>query len=296
MTSALAGNVQLPPQQSVNIGPAVSGATSGINSLQSTYGGLGGSVLPQAQATASNLYNNPFAQQGLAGAQGAAGLGGNAALSGYNTGNYLTNAGTSLVPYAQQIMQSGFDPQQALYNQQYQQNQAQTNVQNAMSGVATTPYGAGLANQSSQNFNTNWENQELARQAQAAQAAGGLVSAGAGVAGQGVTMANQAPSQLVQSAMIPYATYSDIGQGQNQALSQLLGIGQSGANLSNMSVQDFLGLLSGGNSANSVANQQGQLALNQANLAFNQYDTLADEGAGVLGNLFPSLKPALSAI
>ena len=296
MTSALAGNVQLPPQQSVNIGPAVSGATSGINSLQSTYGGLGGSVLPQAQATASNLYNNPFAQQGLAGAQGAAGLGGNAALSGYNTGNYLTNAGTSLVPYAQQIMQSGFDPQQALYNQQYQQNQAQTNVQNAMSGVATTPYGAGLANQSSQNFNTNWENQELARQAQAAQAAGGLVSAGAGVAGQGVTMANQAPSQLVQSAMIPYATYSDIGQGQNQALSQLLGIGQSGANLSNMSVQDFLGLLSGGNSANSVANQQGQLALNQANSAFNQYGTLADAGAGVLGNLFPSLKPALSAI
>ena len=296
MTSALAGNVQLPPQQSVNIGPAVSGATSGINSLQSTYGGLGGSVLPQAQATASNLYNNPFAQQGLAGAQGAAGLGGNAALSGYNTGNYLTNAGTSLVPYAQQIMQSGFDPQQALYNQQYQQNQAQTNVQNAMSGVATTPYGAGLANQSSQNFNTNWENQELARQAQAAQAAGGLVSAGAGVAGQGVTMANQAPSQLVQSAMIPYATYSDIGQGQNQALSQLLGIGQSGADLSNMSVQDFLGLLSGGNSANYNANQQGQLALNQANSAFNQYDTLADEGAGVLGNHFPSLKPALSAI
>ena len=285
MTSALAGNVQLPPQQSVNIGPAVSGATSGINSLQSTYGGLGGSVLPQAQATASNLYNNPFAQQGLAGAQGAAGLGGNAALSGYNTGNYLTNAGTSLVPYAQQIMQSGFDPQQALYNQQYQQNQAQTNVQNAMSGVATTPYGAGLANQSSQNFNTNWENQELARQAQAAQAAGGLVSAGAGVAGQGVTMANQAPSQLVQSAMIPYATYSDIGQGQNQALSQLLGIGQSGANISNMSISDLIAQLSGGNQANSVANSIYGNQLQGAQNVFNNTGTLAQSGAGVAGDL-----------
>ena len=32
------------------------------------------------------------------------------------------------------------------YNQQYQQNQDQTNVNNAMNGVAGTPYGAGLAN------------------------------------------------------------------------------------------------------------------------------------------------------
>lgn len=297
MGSLLASNVQLPPQQSLNIGPTSNAAFSGIGDLSNTYSGLGGSVLPFAQQTAGNLYNNPYASQAQSGANLASGIGANAALTGYGTGAGLidtgqgvTGAGMGLLPYAQPILQAGFDPQNALYNRTLQQVQDQSNVNNAMAGVATSPYGAGLTNQATGNFNIDWQNNLLNRMSTAAGAAGGLTSAGAGAAntgagitGQGVGMMNQAPSQLVQSATIPYATYSDIGTGQNQALSQLLGLGTSGANLSNLPISDLISLLGAQNSANSVANQQAQTALNQSNLGFNQIGTLADAGFGLMG-------------
>lgn len=266
MTTASSVNVPTPTTNPFQ-GQSFSDAYSGISNLGSTYSGLGASVLPQAQTTASNLYSNPGAGSGIAGAWGAQALGIPAAYSSFNTG-------ASLLPYATQIEQTGMDPQQALYNRTLQQVQDQSNVNNAMAGVATTPYGAGLTNQATSNFNIDWQNQQLARETQAGQAASALDTTG-------TQLMNQAPSQLVQSAMIPYATYSDIGQGQNQALSQLLGIGQSGANLSNMSITDLLNFLGVGNQASGVANQAAQTQLNQANSEFSQ---LAQIGTGA-GNL-----------
>lgn len=299
MGNLLASNVQLPQQQSLNIGPTSNAAFDQIGNLTGSYSGLGPSVLPAAQQTASNLYNNPYATTAQSGANFASGIGENAALTGYNTGGGLigtgqniTGAGMNLLPYAQPILQQGFDPQNALYQRTLQQVQDQSNVNNAMAGVATSPYGAGLTNQATGNFNIDWQNNLLNRMATAAGAAGGLTSTGAGVGqtgagitGQGVNMMNQAPSQLVQSATIPYATYSDIGTGQNQALSQLLGLGTSGANLSNLPIQDLISLLGAQNQTNSVANQQGQLALNQQNQNFNQLGTLGSAGLGLLGML-----------
>lgn len=285
MTSSLASNVSVPSAQTTNIGSTIGGIQGGINSL-SPYSSLGTSVLPYAQTTSNNLYNNPYAPQAQAGANQAAGIGQTAALGGYNTGGQIAGAGTSLLPYATSILNTAFDPQQALYNQQYALNQQQGAVNNAQAGVATTPYGAGLQDQSGQNFNIAWQNNLLNRMATGAQAADALTSTGANVAGQGVTMQNAAPGQLVQSATIPYATYSDIGQGQDTALSQLLGIGGQGANLSNMSVQDLLSLLGGQNQANTVGNQAAQTQLNQSNLAYNQLFGqygLAPQAASVLG-------------
>ena len=303
MGSLLASNVQAPQGfQLPGMGGAASGAFGGIQNLQNTYGGLGGSVLPFAQQTASNLYNNPYAVQGQQGANFASGLGENAALTGFNTGGGLIGAGQNIVgagmgllPYAQPILQAGFDPQNALYNRTLQRVQDQSNVNNAMSGVATSPYGAGLTNQATGNFNIDWQNNLLNRMSSAAGAAGGLVNTGAGAAqtgagitGQGVGMMNQAPNQFVQSAMIPYATYSDIGTGQNQALSQLLGLGQSGANLSNLPIQDFLSYLGIGNQANQVANQRFADQLKQNELGFNEIGSLLSGGAGILG-MIPGL-------
>lgn len=278
-----ASSVNLPGVQTTNISPTISNAFGQIAGLGSTYGGVGTSALGTAEGVASNLVNNPYASQAQAGAGQAASLGNTAALAGYGIGQSLAGAGGSLVPYASSIMQAGFDPQQALYNQQFALNNQQANVTNAQSGVATTPYGAGVVDQSNQNFNTNWQNQQLAREAQAASAAAGLVSTGSAVESAGAGLMNAAPGQLVQSATIPYATYSDIGTGQNQALSQLLGIGQSGANLSNMSITDLLSLLRAQNQTNSVGNQAGANQLSQANSQFNQEGTLASGAAGILG-------------
>jgi hypothetical protein len=281
---SLASGVQLPSMvPSTDITGASSQALGSIGNQQSTYAGLGQSVLPQAQQTASNLYSNPYAATAQTGANAAAGLGTNAAYSGYNTGAGLVGAGNSLIPYAQQIMTAGFDPQNALYNQQYAQNQQQATVNNAQAGVATSPYGAGVVDQSGQLFNMNWENQQLSRETQAASAAGSLVNTGASVDQTGVNMMNQAPSQLVQSATIPYSTYSDIGTGQNQALSQLLGIGTSGESLSNTNISDLLSYITGQTGVQSTANQTAQVGLNQSQLAFNQLGTLLGGGAGLAG-------------
>lgn len=299
MGSLLASNVQLPQQQSLPITPTSNAAFTGIGNLSNTYSGLGGSVLPAAQQTASNLYNNPGAPLATNTSWESAMLGAPAALTGYNagagavgTGGNVTGAGLSLLPYATSIMDTAFDPQQALYGRTLQQVQDQSNVNNAMAGVATSPYGAGLTNQATSNFNIDWQNNLLNRMATGANAAGGLVGTGAnvantgtGITGTGVNMMNQAPTNLIQSAMIPYATYSDIGTGQNTALQQLLGLGTSGANLSNLPIQDLISLLGAQNQTNSVANQQGKLALNQQGQNFNQIGTLGSAGLGLLGML-----------
>jgi hypothetical protein len=293
--NSFAGSVPLPPQQPMAIGPAWGSASTGIQNMQNTYGGLGQGVLPQAQQTSSNLYNNPYAGQFQAGADVAAPLGAAGAMTGFNTGAGLTGAGMSMVPYAQNIMQTGFDPQQQLYARTAQQVQDQTRASEAARGINMTPYGAGLENTAMSNFNIDWQNQQLQRQAAAAGAAGGLEQAGANVAGQGVGMMNQAPGQLVQSSMLPYATYSDIGQGQNQALMSLLGIGGAGQGLAQTGIQDWLSLLGAGNQANQVANQQAQLALNQNQQNWSQMMGLGQglgSAASTIAKFLPSFAPA----
>lgn len=298
MGNFFAPNVTTPQGfQLPNMSGAALNAFGGIENLSGNYSNLGPGVLPFAQNTAFGLYNNPYAPMGQQGAVDAAALGRQAALTGFGTGGGLigtggnvTDAGMSLLPYAQPILQQGFDPQNALYDRTLQQVRDQANVNNAQAGVATSPYGAGLTDQATSNFNIDWQNNLLNRMSTAAGAAGGLTGAGAGAAmtgagitGQGVDMMNRAPQNLVQSAMIPYATYSDIGTGQNKALMDLLGIGQSGANLSNMPIQDFLSYLGVGNQANQVANQRYADQLKQADLGFNQIGTLADAGFGLMG-------------
>ena len=283
---SLAGGVQLPSMiQAQNMPQAFGQAYGQIGNLGSTYSPLGSAVLPYAETTMNQQYASPYAGQAMAGASGAAGLGQGAALTGYNTGAGLTGAGMSMIPYASSIMNTAMDPQQALYNRTLNQVQQQVGAQNAASGVGTTPYGAGVMDQALSNFNIDWQNNLLNRQATGASAAGGLLSSGAGVAGQGVNMMNQAPTTLSQTSSIPYATYSGIGTGQDTALSNLLNIGSQGASLSNMSISDLLSYLGMGNQTTSVANQTAQTGLNQSALAFNQLASLGS-GAGKLISAF----------
>lgn len=79
-----------------------------------------------------------------------------------------------------QVLQTGFDPQQTLYNRNYQQMLDQQNAINSMNGVAGSPYAAGVTGQKAQDFNTDWQNQQLARQLQAL---GGYDSAASTAAG-----------------------------------------------------------------------------------------------------------------
>lgn len=273
-------NVQLPPMFTMpGMGQAAGGALGGIGNL-SQYGNLASGAMPYAQNTFQNLYNNPYAGQFQQGANQASGLGMNAALGAYGTGGAFQGAGLGMLPYAQQIMQTGMDPQNALYNRTVQQLQDQTRAGEAARGIATSPYGAGLENQAMSNFNIDWQNNQLNRQVQAAQGAGGLLNQGANVAGFGTNMMLNAPGQFAQYAGMPYATAAGIGGGQNQAIGSLLGLGSQGQGLANQQIQDYLAYIGAGNQAGSVANQTAGLGLQQQGMGFNQNQMLG----GALGS------------
>lgn len=353
-----ASNVNLPPQfQMPNMGGAAGGAFEGI-------GGLGAynnyaQMMPQAADTTNRMFNNPYSGQAQGGANYASDLGMHAAgnTSGYGDlmarlgigaggriagigqqagqqyaqqgqqgGGYLQGQGQSLVPYAQQIMQTGFDPQNALHDRTQQQLQDQVRVGQSVRGIATTPYGAGMENQAMSNFDIDWQNNQLNRQTQAGQAGGNLINTGASIYGTGTGMGmqgtqgganlatgglqtgantafaglqggagllGQSPNLAFQSAQYPYATY--MGQGQNQ-MGALQGYGAFGAAASSLpqqQIQDYLAYIGAGNSAGGVANQTAQLGLNQAQLGFNQNQQLgANMGAGMygLGNAYTKMQ------
>src|SRR5271166_5997941 len=149
---------------------AQQGLTAGTN----IYNSLSGQAQVPIQAGQST-YNNLVGQAGTV------------MNAGNNVSNFLNqesaipaDAGqaqyNALAPYVTQALQQGFDPQNALYNQQYNLQQQQNMASQAMSGVGQSPYAAGLTAQGDQNFNIAWQQSQLAREAQAAQTAGGLSS------------------------------------------------------------------------------------------------------------------------
>jgi len=202
-----------------------------------------------------------------------------------------------LDPYVSQIMQTGFDPQKALYNRTLQQVQDQAQAANAAAGVGTTPYGAGLTNQATENFNIDWQNQQLARQAQAAQAAGGLSSSimgdiqsgwdtmlnarmtdaniGLAALGLGGTLGNTAGNLLGTAANV-------VNTGQ--------GLGQGGASfLNQLSQQQIQNLLTYLQQSSANAGNWAAATGNFLGGANNLYGTQAAVNQNNLQNLMSSL-------
>lgn len=225
------GTQQAPtPYQPANQAGADQGFQSGVQQLSGAGSQLYGQVAPQLSQITSNVANNPYYQQAQQGAQTAATtatsqvapqqLQGASQLSGLSQIGGLAGLST---------LNSGFDPQSTLYNQQYQQQLDQQNAINAQSGVSGSPYGASVAGQASQNFNTNWQNQQLARQIAALGAYGtnlGAVGAGQttasnlGTAGLNTqASAAQLPSDIyLQQQQAQLAALSSQVQGTTQAL------------------------------------------------------------------------------
>jgi hypothetical protein len=215
----------------------------------------GGANLPSQPQQAYQYQSQPQADAGAIGGIGSLNTNPNASYaSGAATqaGNNLTATGQSFLPYAQQTLQTGFDPQNALYAQQFQQSQDQNNVAQAQSGVANTPYGAGITDQNNQNFNINWQNQQLGRQQTAANtastlsgAAGNAATTGTGIGQSVSTFNNQAQQQQIQD----FLAYLQGGTGATSAASSQYGT-EANASIANqgLSNQALSGLGSlGGN-------------------------------------------------
>lgn len=264
-----ASQVNLPQgYQYGNQSGADQGAYSGIGNL-GQYN-VAGNLLPQYQQLAQNVVNNPYAggyQQG-AGTAGALGIG--SGLNAYGAGGQLTGNALGQLPDVNALLSLGFDPQNALYSKLQQQNTDQTNASLAQRGVSTTPYGAGLADQSNQNFNLGWQNNLLNRASQGAGAAGNLLGSIGGAVNTGQGLQSGAAGQVLGGAGMPYNTFNNINTAGLQALSGAGQFGQQASQIPQQQIQDYLGYLSGGAGQQGANNQTAQLGLNQANQGFQQ--------------------------
>ena len=221
---------------------------------------------PRYSQAISNIESNPYYGTALAGATDAAAMGRAGAGVIQGLGGQIAGQVPQLQGLAGKIggavdplLQSGFDPRSALFNRSEGRLMDQTNAINAMSGLGGTPYGASVSSNALGNFDIDWQNQQLARQAQATGAAGQAAGTAGGLYGQAGQSANTAaglygaaPGLMATSAGLPSNVYTgQIGQilqalqarnqGANQGISgygSLLGSGQNamtGANALNMS-------------------------------------------------------------
>jgi hypothetical protein len=192
-----------------------------IPGLISGAGSMAG-YLPQAMSNAFNpmygqmvnsVADNPFYAGTMAGAQQGAGMGAAGAQSMYGMG--------------QGLMMSGFDPQSALFNRGQQRTMDRANAVNAMSGVGTSPYGAGTANTALTNFDLDWQNQQLARQAQAASAASPLFQQAPGLAATSAAMPSNAYLSQIEAILKALGAQNQAGSvGAQVGGSLLQGAGQ----------------------------------------------------------------------
>ncbi len=268
--------------QPTNMAGADQGAFNGIQGLgqYNTYG----QSLPQAGTITQNLINNPYAGQYQQGANAAANAGWNVGGAQTGAGLNLMGAGNAMLPYAQSILQTGFDPQSALYDRTFHQQLDQQRAGQAARGIATTPYGAGLENQANSNFDIDWQNAQLGRQNSALQGAGYGLNSGANAINLGQNVSTLGLNTLGQAAALPYSTANTIGGNQFGALNQYGQFGQGASSIPQTSIQDYLQYLGIGNQAGGVANQGYANQTTAQNQQFNQGQTLGKNlGSGLSG-------------
>lgn len=250
--SGSAGNLYTPSgtqqsQQNTN-------ATGLLNQQTGIAQGYAPGVTQQATDLTQQFISNPYAGQAQTGANAAGAYGTGTVVPQQQQGAAtLNSAGQASAGYIPQALAAGFDPQNALYNQKFQQQSDQQNAINAQNGIAGTPYGAGVAGQTAQNFNLDWLNQALGRQTTAANTAATLGSN----ASTGITGASNLGQQAIQtqasSAGLPASTYGqnlaqDIAalSGQNTAVSGASGV-------TDQALQNILSYLGYGTQAGTAA-------------------------------------------
>lgn len=285
---ALSGTQNLPNYAAQNY-PQVQSAVGNVTS--GAYGA------PQIQAGGNATLGAGGNAFGLAG--GAAGLAAPLAPAGAGA---LT-AGQSLVPFATQALNAGFDPQNANFNSQFTQQQQQSNVNNAATGVGGTPYAAGVTNAGDQAFDLNWQKQMLANQGQGGATATNLLGQGNQDISTGAGALNTAGGLLGTAGGLLGTGGSLVGQGANVltgvpnesigALSALNTAGGQATGVDQQAIQDFLAYLSGGTGATNAGTGQysaeanaslGQQGVNNAQLA-GLGSLLGLTGAGGAGGL-----------
>lgn len=277
-----------PSYQLANMGGADSGAYTGTQNL-GQYN-TAATALPYARSTFDSLYNNPYAALFQQGANQTAQTGWNVGGAQVGGGLDLMNSGQAMLPYAQQIMQTGFDPQGALRARTEQQLTDSTRAGLSARGLVMSPYGAGVENKALSDFNLDWQDRQLGRQNTASQGAGYLTNSAGNAINLGQNVSTLGLQTMGNAAQLPYATAQQIGGNQFGAIGQYGQAGAGAAAIPQQQIDDYLRYIAAGNQAGGVANQQYASQLAGQNQQFNQGQTQgANLGAAIsgLGRAFP---------
>lgn len=279
-----------PSYQPQSLPQADSNAMGQINNLgvYNNYSALRGQYGDLAQG----LVNNPYAGYYQGGVNGISPMATGAGGQQFGAGSNLIGAGQSYLPYAQQALQSGFDPMNSVYNQQFQQNTDATRAGLAARGIAMSPYGAGVENQSNLNFNNSWLQNMLQRQQTGAQTANFLTGAAGSAGTTGAGLQSGGLNTMLQGASLPYSTFNTIGNNQLGTLGQAGQFGQLGSNQVQQQIDDYLKYLGIGNQSAGVQNQAYANQLTAQNNQFNQGQTLGKN----LGTSISGLGTALGKV
>lgn len=240
---------------------------SDLSAQNQQYGQLSGaltnsatsvsSVPGQAAALGSAGANNPFAPQAQAGAQSAANYGTGTLVPQQQAGSAgLQALGGQNAGYVPQALAAGFDPMNANYNQKFQQNQDQVNATAAMSGLAGTPYAAGVANDANRNFNNDWLDKLLGRQATAANTASTLTGAANAGYGGASTLGQSAVSTEAGASGLPASTYSQNIMDSLKALAGQTAATGGAAGIQDQALQQILSYLGYGTQATTAQQKE----------------------------------------
>jgi hypothetical protein len=271
-----------------NIQTAYTPANSAL--ADQTYTGLSQGVASGANTAASNVGNfqsligqllsNPYASGAQSGANQVASLGQGVGANQLGASSSLFGAAGGGLPYAQSELVQANDPQNALYNQQYQQLMDQQNATNAMNGVAGSPYAALTSGQAGQTFNNNWLNNQLGRQQTALSGYDSALGAAGTADTQASALGNQGLQTLTASSQLPSQTYNTNISNELQGLTS--GVSGEGSALtpSLSDMQSLLSYLQTGQSATSVNNQAQQQAYNEESGLFGGLANLLGIGSG----------------
>ena len=255
------------------------------NLLTQSYNNVSGSNNPYSQLSPQMLqaFEQLFNPSSATGYQTAANTSGTQSTGvGAQAGgasSAINSAALAGLPGAMQVMNMGLDPQSALYNQQLQQTNDQSNVANAQYGL-TGQQAAGNTNQADINFNNTWQNNQLARAISGLQAGSSAVTNAGTAANTANTLGTSGAASTLAGGATPYTAGQTIGGGNETAimqyLSQLLGPSTSAAPVINEG-QNYL------NTGVAASTSGANTALNDYYAQLQQQDQLGSGIGSLLG-------------
>lgn len=190
--------------------------------------------------------------------------------------NQAQGGSANLYGAANQALSTGFDPQSAIYNQGQQRLLDQSNVANAMAGVARTPYGASVTSNALGNYDLGYQRDLANRQNQALGAAGPALTSAQNIGYSGAT-------QMPYLGGRPYTTGTDYAATALPLLNAYGGMGNNLYALPQQTLSDLQSYMGLGQSASGLSGYLGNLGVNQQSNAIGGIGSLLGGLGGIAG-------------